>query len=49
MLTEQNIKKYQGVCLQEFGKSISKKEASRQFQQLILFVDTVQKNHYKIK
>ena len=44
MLTEQDIKKYQEIYFKEYGQNISREEALRQGQKLVLLVQTVSKN-----
>jgi hypothetical protein len=41
MLTEQNIKEYQEIYFKEYIKNISKEEALRQGEKLVLLVKVV--------
>jgi hypothetical protein len=44
-LTEQEIRKYQELYLQKYGKRISTKESEKQLGKLVLLVQTVVKNY----
>lgn len=46
-LTEQDIKKYQEIYLKIFGKEISKEEALKDGQSLVLLVRLVKNNYLK--